>query len=152
MCSVIFKATSLLIECIYFGRFQVKTIKFNLNLNSTLLALTMAGVLTACGGGGGAETPDSVDETEESSETPSPTPTPAPAPAPAPNPAGTTGKVLWSSHCASCHGGDYGKGVNAGEIMSAIASNKGGMSILNGVINLDKASQIAVFTSSPSSY
>lgn len=132
----------------------MKTIKFNLNLNSTLLALIMAGVLTACGGGGGAEIPASVDETAESTEAPSPTtaPTPAPAPAPAPNPAGITGKALWSSHCASCHGGDYGKGVNAGETMSAIASNKGGMGILNGVINLDKASQIAVFTSSPGSY
>lgn len=118
----------------------------------------MAGVLTACGGGGGAETPASVDETAESNaestEAPSPTPSPAPAPAPAPapNPAGITGKALWASHCASCHGGDYGEGVNAGETMSAIASNKGGMGILNGVINLDKASQIAVFTSSPGSY
>lgn len=115
----------------------------------------MAGVLSACGGGGSSDTA-ATDETDESTPSPTPsptpTPTPTPAPAPAPNPAGITGKALWSSHCASCHGGDYGKGVNAGETMSAIASNKGGMGILNGVINLDKASQIAVFTSSPGSY
>lgn len=109
------------------------------NLNTMLLTLLMALALTACGGGGSSDTANDEAATPTNPSAPS-------------NSAGATGKALWASHCASCHGGDYGKGRNAAKTMSAIASNEGGMGILKGVITSAKAGQIAVFTANPGAY
>ena len=129
----------------------------SIDFKSTLLVFISASVLVACGGGG-STTADSPDEPEVTTQNKPDNDNDndndnASSPAtPIPNTAGVTGKTLWTNHCVSCHGGDYGKGRSGNSTMSAIASNKGGMGALNGVVSLDMANQIAVFTASPGSY
>ena len=137
--------------------------------STVLLAVSAAFLMTACGGGSSGESESN--EKAESSETatpaptptptpatsatPTPTPTPAPAATPTPAPAssaGSLGKTAWSNNCVACHGSNTSKGTNAGKTMNAIATNIGGMGILNGNVSANDANNIAVYAVNPAAY
>ena len=134
---------------------------------AVLLAVSAAFLMTACGGGssGESESKDKAESSETATPAPTPTPTPAtsatptptPAPSPTPTPAptssaGSLGKTAWSNNCVACHGSNTSKGTNAGAIMNAIASNIGGMGILNGKVSASDANNIAAYTANPAAY
>lgn len=114
----------------------------------TLIALT-AGIATlaACGGGGG-DTASTTDTTTTAAATPSA--------APAASSSAVTGKSLYQSHCASCHGGNPAqnisqvlKGTSAGNTLNAIARDEGGMGYLSGTIGANEANHIAAYLAQP---
>lgn len=116
-----------------------------------IMSTAAAILLTACGGGTSSATPTDTTAAATTSNTPAATPTPAAA-NPSTDPlyaAALVGKSLWQNNCATCHGGDTGKGANASKIMSAIASNTGGMGYLKGIITADNASNIATYAANP---
>jgi len=93
------------------------------------------------------------DDDENVSTTPEPVATPAPV---ATNSLVTEGQAAYAS-CASssCHGTNPAfnqngilKGRNAGETMSAIVENKGGMGFLSSVITADSANKISAYLNS----
>jgi mono/diheme cytochrome c family protein len=66
------------------------------------------------------------------------------------------GKTLYASSCAMCHGADPSKGTSnianaksASNILSAISSNKGGMSFLGATIGSTEAANIAAYVTKP---
>ena len=152
------------------------------NISYLLLALmASAAILGGCGGDGGGVFFDSEDPTTTANATnatptattpgldatpapsatptpgaaPTPTPGTGPTPTPTPTPtpsAGSIGKSLWAKNCASCHGGDTGKGTNASKTLTAIRNNTGGMGFLSGSIGANEASQIATYAASPGFY
>jgi Cytochrome C oxidase, cbb3-type, subunit III len=130
------------------------TLKLPNNPASTATKLIMVAAMTsglfACGGGTSTA---GIDPLATTTNTPTPAATTTPAVtspgAEALRVAGLNGKSLWSANCASCHGSDLGRGANPSKIMSAIASNKGGMGFLSGVITADNASNIATYVSNP---
>jgi mono/diheme cytochrome c family protein len=138
------------------------TLKYSNNFaniaTKLILAAAMTSELLACGGGSSTASTDPVTTTTTTNTTtPATTTTTAASTTPAVvNPdaealrvAGLNGKALWNTNCVSCHGSDLGKGANPGNILNAIASNKGGMGFLNGVITADNASNIATYVSNP---
>jgi mono/diheme cytochrome c family protein len=134
-------------------------IKIMHGINALIIATSAAVLLTACGGG----TTTATDTTAAAATTPTTTAaattTPATTAATTSTPsadalhaAGLVGKSLWANNCASCHGGDTGRGANPSKILNAISSNTGGMGFLNGVISADNASNIATYAANPSAY
>lgn len=134
-------------------------IKIMHGINALIIATSAAVFLTACGGG----TTTATDTTAAAATTPTTTAaattTPATTTATTSTPsadalhaAGLVGKSLWANNCASCHGGDTGRGANPSKILNAISSNTGGMGFLNGVISADNASNIATYAANPSAY
>jgi cytochrome c5 len=134
-------------------------IKIMHGINALIIATSVAVLLTACGGG----TTTATDTTAAAATTPTTTAaattTPATTTATTSTPsadalhaAGLVGKSLWANNCASCHGGDTGRGANPSKILNAISSNTGGMGFLNGVISADNASNIATYAANPSAY
>jgi mono/diheme cytochrome c family protein len=111
--------------------------KSKLVLISTIAVTSAFVLLTACGGGTTSATPDPV------------VTTPGGPSADALRTAGLVGKQLWANNCASCHGGDTGRGANPTKTLNAIASNTGGMGILKGIISADNASNIATYAANP---
>ncbi len=134
-------------------------IKIMHGINALIIATSAAVFLTACGGG----TTTATDTTAAAATTPTTTATATTTPATttattstpsadALHAAGLVGKSLWANNCASCHGGDTGRGANPSKILNAISSNTGGMGFLNGVISADNASNIATYAANPSAY
>jgi mono/diheme cytochrome c family protein len=114
--------------------------KSRLILCATIVISSALVLLTACGGG-------------TTTSTPEPVPTSPNAPSTdALRAAGLVGKQLWANNCASCHGGDTGRGANPTKTLNAIASNKGGMGFLKDIISADNASNIATYAANPSAY
>jgi mono/diheme cytochrome c family protein len=131
-------------------------LKYSNNFASTATKLILAAAMTsglfACGGGTSTATTDPAATTTTTTATTTPAATTPAATSPTADAlriAGLNGKSLWNTNCASCHGSDLGRGANPGNIMNAIASNKGGMGFLNGVITADNASNIATYVSNP---
>lgn len=126
--------------------------------NRIIVAITLGlGItltLIACGGGTSAATDATAAATTTSTPatTTTTTATTSDPSADALHAAGLVGKSLWANNCASCHGGDTGKGANPTKIMNAISSNTGGMGILKGIISADNASNIATYAANPSAY
>jgi Cytochrome C oxidase, cbb3-type, subunit III len=109
-------------------------------------ALVAASLLGACGGGGseGRES-NERGEGNEHGQTATATATPG---APAPSAASIAqGKTVYTQNCASCHGASLGAARNSANIMNAIATNKGGMGFLRGVISTADADDIAAYMS-----
>ncbi|MEY4911712.1 MAG: Cytochrome oxidase, cbb3-type, subunit [Pseudomonadota bacterium] len=138
-------------------------IKIMYGINALIIATSAAVLLTACGGGTTTATATATDTTAAAAPTPTTTAaattTPATTTATTSTPsadalhaAGLVGKSLWANNCASCHGGDTGRGANPSKILNAISSNTGGMGFLNGVISADNASNIATYAANPSAY
>jgi mono/diheme cytochrome c family protein len=134
--------------------FKIKTMQ---SIGTFIISVSTTVLLTACGGG----TSTATDTTAAATTTNTTTTTTAAAPAvtttstpstDALHAAGLVGKSLWANNCASCHGGDTGKGANPSKILSAISSNTGGMGILKGIISADNASNIATYAANPSAY
>jgi hypothetical protein len=147
--------------------------------SALLITLTSAVFLAACGAGptdpkDGSITAASTTSTSETTtvaatttgtttspagttsgtgttSTPAPSPTPSPTPTPSPS-AGSLGKTAWSNNCASCHGGQTSKGQNAGNTMTAIKNNIGGMGFLSGSISANDANNIAAYAANPGAY
>jgi cytochrome c5 len=126
--------------------------QFILSKHALIISTAAALLLTACGGGTSSATPTDTTAAATTSNTPASTPTPAAA-----NPstdalyaAALVGKSLWQANCASCHGGDTGRGANPTKTLNAIASNTGGMGFLKGIISADNASNIATYAANPS--
>ena len=121
-----------------------------------LIALLATSLLiSACGdsvffGGNDATTTAATSGGSTPAPSPSPTPTPTPT-TPTPSP-GTLGKALWANNCATCHGGNTGKGANVENILAAIAINTGGMGFLSSSIGSTEASQIATYAANPGAY
>ncbi len=85
-------------------------------------------VLSACGGGaGGADTPFNV-------STGATTATSA---------AISNGKNLYGQYCAQCHGASMPAAKDSSRLLSAIASNRGGMGSLRSVVSTSQADDIA---------
>jgi mono/diheme cytochrome c family protein len=124
-------------------------IKIMHGINALIIATSAAVLLTACGGGTTTATDTTAAATTTPATTTATTSTPS---ADALHAAGLVGKSLWANNCASCHGGDTGRGANPSKILNAISSNTGGMGFLNGVISADNASNIATYAANPSAY
>jgi mono/diheme cytochrome c family protein len=128
-------------------------------VTALVLAISAAFLMTACGGGSSNESGENESKESETKSTATATATttaaiatPAASTTVAASSAGSLGKTAWSNNCVSCHGGDTGKGNNASKTMSAIASNKGGMGILSGIVSATDANNIAAYTANPGAY
>lgn len=98
---------------------------------------------------------------------PTPTPTPpvvapapppmAPAAPPAPAVSAVSGKALYGTNCAGCHGGSPAANINRilkaanapGVITNAINNNTGGMGFLKGSITTQNAADLAAYLAAP---
>jgi mono/diheme cytochrome c family protein len=121
------------------------------SIGALIISVSTAVLLTACGGGTSTATDTTAAATTTNTNTTTATTTTASNPSTdALHAAALVGKTLWANNCASCHGGDTGMGANPSKTMNAIASNKGGMGILRGIISEDNASNIATYAANPS--
>lgn len=107
-------------------------------------------VLSACGGGG-SEAEDRHESDDDDQHTSS---APSSASSSSTSSTSTTGstavnngKTLYTSYCQTCHGASYGPARSASAILSAIASNRGGMGSLSGVVSSSEANDIAAYLS-----
>ena len=121
------------------------------SISALIISVSTAVLLTACGGGTSTatDTTAAATTTNTTTTTTATTPTISTPSTDALHAAALVGKSLWANNCASCHGGDTGMGANPSKIMNAIASNKGGMGILRGIISEDNASNIATYAANP---
>ncbi len=125
----------------------------NTKISTLLLAISTVFLLTACGGSSTTTTDTTTAATTTAAATTATTTTPATSTTTTvDSSAGALGKIVWANNCATCHGADYGQGGNQTKVMAAIASNKGGMGILNGKITAADAYNLAVFASNPAAY
>lgn len=98
----------------------------------TLTVVAAALIITACGSGGD----DAKDAAYKDSTGSSANPSAAQI---------SSGKVLYNSNCASCHGANMPTAKDSNRILSAIAANTGGMGVLSTRIQASQANDIAAY-------